>query len=46
MPLWIYDSTDLKKAFENFIILFYQMDHIWGAPHELKKSHKMIFLEK
>ena len=31
---------------KNFTILFYQMDHIWGAPSGLKKSPKLTFLDK
>ena len=35
-----------KRALKDFRSLFYQIDHIWGASHGLKKSPKMIFLEK
>ena len=44
--LWKQDSGDFKSVFKVFRSLFYQMDHIWGAPHGLKKSLRRIFLEK
>ena len=46
MPHWPQDSGYLKSVEKNFTILFYQMDHIWGAPSGLKKSPKLTFLDK
>ena len=39
-------TLNLKRILKDFRSLFYQMDHIWGAPSLLKRSLLLIFLEQ
>ena len=46
MPPWILHSGYFKSALKDLRRLFYQMDHIWGAPSMLKESLLLIFWEQ